>query len=280
MKKKTSLGKKIDDEELVTCCICGEEKDISEFYDDTDMCTECAAQCEHCEEVCNIEDLFYVDKEGYVLCENCVAYCCRCNNAINPKGKNTNTYDTDYYCQGCWDELSFCDECDCPVESDDIYHCEDCDAYFCECCFNERHNDHKHSYDGVYDAGYRPYKFTFYPDDAPQTALFHGIEFEIDGADETQIMINKLLLISKGEQLFWLKEDSSLSDEGVELVTSPMTLDAHRKVMPWNKVLSVANRYANEEATNYSCGLHIHSNKQFFVDASMSVKEWNLLQVR
>ena len=44
---------------------------------------------------------------------------------------------------------------------------------------------------------------------------------------------------SNGLENLYCKHDGSL-DDGFEMVTHPMTLDYHRKEMPWKKILHCA----------------------------------------
>ena len=89
----------------------------------------------------------------------------------------------------------------------------------------------------------------------------YGIELELDGADRiTDSQRVELLLslkeLSRDWQLFFLKRDGSLDYSGIELVTHPVTIEAHRHlVIPWVDILEEYKRAGYRE-TNAS-GIHI-----------------------
>lgn len=62
---------------------------------------------------------------------------------------------------------------------------------------------------------------------------------EIDGAGERDSAANRLMDIANGSgrEHLYCKHDGSL-DDGIELVTHPMTLTYHMDEMPWARVLS------------------------------------------
>ena len=67
-----------------------------------------------------------------------------------------------------------------------------------------------------------------------------GIELEIDGAGQDDYAARHILRAANAlEEHLYIKSDGSL-DDGMELVTHPMTLDYHLNQMPWNDVLNEA----------------------------------------
>lgn len=98
-------------------------------------------------------------------------------------------------------------------------------------------------------------------------ALVFGVELEMEPTrGNSQSTLCKLLGVQGDGSTFILKSDGSLT-EGVELVTTPLTLDQHKDpngVMPWAKVLNKVNaesRAKSGKGTEH-CGIHIHINKK------------------
>ena len=61
----------------------------------------------------------------------------------------------------------------------------------------------------------------------------------------------------------YIKTDGSL-DEGLELVTHPMTLEYHLNEMPWAEVLRKAQRMGYLSHAAGTCGLHVHISRLAF----------------
>ena len=65
----------------------------------------------------------------------------------------------------------------------------------------------------------------------------------------------------------YIKTDGSL-DDGMEIVTHPMTLNYHINQMPWQEIMQEAIRLGYHSHRTNTCGLHIHVNKNSLGDAS------------
>jgi hypothetical protein len=89
-----------------------------------------------------------------------------------------------------------------------------------------------------------------------------GVELEIDNGDRMGAR-TKLKPLSKGEQLFYLKTDGSLSDSGIEIVTHPCTLDYHMNEFPWMDISKTVreNNYVSYGSKN--CGFHVHVPRRY-----------------
>ena len=91
-----------------------------------------------------------------------------------------------------------------------------------------------------------------------------GVELEIDGAGEDREHAETLLRIANanGERMY-IKHDGSL-DDGLELVTHPLSLVEHRQRFPWDALCkkAAALGYLSHRAT--TCGLHIHVSRRAF----------------
>jgi hypothetical protein len=65
---------------------------------------------------------------------------------------------------------------------------------------------------------------------------------------------------------FYLKHDGSL-DNGFELVTEPASYEAHKKLLPWKKVLEFMKGQGIDSDDTSTCGLHVHVNKNHMDEA-------------
>lgn len=66
-----------------------------------------------------------------------------------------------------------------------------------------------------------------------------------------------------GLEHIYCKHDGSL-DDGIEIVTHPMTLTYHQQEMPWGKVLEKARELGYLSHQAGTCGLHVHVNRTAF----------------
>jgi len=93
-----------------------------------------------------------------------------------------------------------------------------------------------------------------------QGALLFGVELEMEptgGADQADLIAALGGITGKK---FILKEDGSL-DDGVELVTIPLSLEDHMARFGWQKVLDPLRSIAKSGVGTDNCGMHVHINK-------------------
>jgi len=93
-----------------------------------------------------------------------------------------------------------------------------------------------------------------------QGAVLFGVELEMEprGRTEQSDLIEALGGIT--QEKFILKEDGSL-DDGVELVTIPLSLEDHLSRFGWEHVLDPLRTIAKSGADTDNCGMHVHINK-------------------
>jgi len=61
----------------------------------------------------------------------------------------------------------------------------------------------------------------------------------------------------------YIQGDNSLSEFGIEIVSTPHSLQSHKKNLPWDKILSATREYGYAaESSEFACGLHIHVNRK------------------
>lgn len=93
---------------------------------------------------------------------------------------------------------------------------------------------------------------------------FFGVELEIDGGGERADYAEALLRTANTDrERIYIKHDGSL-DDGLEIVTHPMTLDYHLTQMPWQAVMDEAVRLGYTSHQGGTCGLHAHVNRSAF----------------
>ena len=188
------------------------------------------------------------------LCESCAdeltVVCDACGERIYSEDA---VEDSNYtLCESCFDEdYVRCADCDRILRRDRAYWDGDDNAY-CASCWDE-HCDIIHEY-------------SYTPD-----LVFHGkglrhfgVELEIDDCGTDRYNAEKLLNIANADtENLYIKTDGSL-DDGLELVTHPMTLEYHLNEMPWATVLRKAQEFDYLSHAAGTCGLHVHISRLAF----------------
>jgi len=132
----------------------------------------------------------------------------------------------------------------------------------------------------VHDYSYKP-KPKFFHLENEKTNLYYGIELEIDQeipccdedddeedyelrekAEENLENIKNKLPLSRRE--IYLKNDSSLSDYGVEIVTHPLSYQYFLKKFPIREICNIAKENGFKSHDTNTCGLHVHISKKYF----------------
>lgn len=215
-------------------------------------------------------------------------FICQCCGHEHPMGERTMFQHT-ALCQSCYeDETTVCDNCgeriwvDDSVRDDYTEVCQSCyENYFTRC----EHCDRLIRYteviylDGNEDEPYcsdcaerigssrnfiQSYYFKPVPIFHGNGTRFLGVELEIDWGGECHNNAANLMDIANASvNNLYVKHDGSL-DEGMELVTHPMTLDYHMNEMPWKAVMREAVQMGYRSHQTSTCGLHIHVNRDSF----------------
>jgi hypothetical protein len=248
--------------EPIECEHCGEHFVFADGYliDSTNYCANCVIKCKSCKKFVCIDS---VGGEDGNYCLDCCVTCDGCERVLTPDDWQEGD-DHITVCEDCYGNYYIrCDSCDRIVHSDDSWFCDPCDSSYCRRCYECDHEGCNDRSDLIHDAGYKP-KAIFYPAYKPDKfTLYHGIELEVDNSEDIYTLCESLYSMSEGEKLFYLKEDGSLSGDGVEIVTHPRTLEEH-KTFIWKDIIKVCVKYGAQSHTGNSCGLHIHSSRAFF----------------
>jgi hypothetical protein len=161
-----------------------------------------------------------------------------------------------YVCSDCW---YTCSECDTIWEYEDN---------MLECCVDSRK---------IHNYSYRPtYKFydmqnsslvsSYYP---KPNRIYMGFEIELVRASR---LVDSFYANANENfddpRFMYLKEDASISEQGVEFVTMPATLDAFELRFPWE---AFDNLYkGGARGWGYeSCGMYIHVNRSAFMPSHL-----------
>ncbi|WP_298483809.1 amidoligase family protein [uncultured Ruminococcus sp.] len=211
--------------------------------------------CSHCGAVIDTDD--YEELDGQIICSDCIenytTTCERCGAII----WNSDAYGDDYttLCRHCYENYyTRCAECDALIHNDDAY--EYGGEYYCSECYRDvRDRD-----SSIHEYNYKPEPI-FYGDGN----RYFGIELEIDGAGKDDEYAEELLDIANADSTYiYIKSDGSL-DDGMELVSHPMTLDYH-KDYHWSDIMRKAVSLGYRSHQTSTCGLHIHINRTAFSD--------------
>ena len=205
--------------------------------------------------------------DGVLLCESCwnseTIVCSQCGERIW-LDDNEGSSETPL-CGQCFERFyTTCVDCGRTIHQDDAYYIDEDDydarCYTCHC----RHADHR----VIHDYYYKPEPI-FYG----KGSRFFGVELEIDGAGESNANAAKIVEIANcNQELVYIKHDGSLND-GLEIVTHPMTLDFHLHQMRWAALLDKAKAMGYRSHLANTCGLHIHVNRTAFGETEEEQEE-------
>ena len=212
--------------------------------------------CEHCGEEFPISERQAFDGESF--CRACLdaetVVCSRCGERIR-YSENAGTVETPL-CESCYDRYyTSCERCGTLIHNDDAYYEDDDDGPYCYSCYCH-HRNHR----TIHEYSYKPEPI-FYGS-GPR---YFGVELEIDGAGELDSHAEALEDEANydGPERMYIKHDGSL-DDGMELVTHPMSLAYHTDEMPWREVLQKAISLHYTSHIAGTCGLHIHVSRSAF----------------
>ena len=209
--------------------------------------------CEYCghelteSEVCTFD--------GVTMCEDCLeertVICDCCGDRI--------WCEDDYgdsnisLCESCRDNnYTRCDHCDRLIHNDEVYYDDD-DTPYCSHCYHDCCGS------SIHDYAYKPEPI-FYGD----SERYFGVELEIDCGGKDRDNAETLLdAINRHGEYIYIKSDGSLND-GMEIVTHPMSLEYHKDSMDWCQVTDIAKRMGYLSHKTNTCGLHIHVNRETF----------------
>ena len=200
--------------------------------------------------------------DGQNLCADCLDthtfLCVECGGRIW-SDDNAGSRD-EPLCQDCYDDnYTSCCRCGRQLREDQAYY-ESSDEYderpYCSQCYAALDKDQS-----IHHYYYKP-KAVFHGE-GPR---FFGVELEIDGAGERASHALALLNIAnRNGDCAYIKHDGSL-DDGLEIVTHPMSLEYHLREMPWEALCRKAVSLGYLSHRTSTCGLHVHVSRSAFGD--------------
>lgn len=221
-------------------------------------------------------------RAAHDYCSDCVTRCSRrsCSNYAHPG---------DSYCPTHLDELRVCSQCDELERRDTMticqerWVCEDCrDRYYTSCeqcgeyefdrnirdgaCRACRESDDYLPSSGIHSYTYkpRPMFFARMGDSSP----FFGLEIEVEAIhDDSSPERGAELARRHCSDLIYCKSDRSL-DNGVELVTHPMSLEYLQQCTNLEELLESLGAEGFRAWKTTTCGLHVHVSRAAFLSSS------------
>ena len=159
-------------------------------------------------------------------------------------------------CPDCFEEhFLTCSNCGRAIHEHEAQYLDDDEDYpYCEDCYRDREDR-----EAIHDYSYKPDPI-FYG----QGPRYYGVELEIDEGGESRSKARELLAIfNQNQRLAYIKHDGSLN-EGLEIVTHPMSLEYHRNKMPWAELCRKAASLGYLSHRTTTCGLHVHVSRKAF----------------
>ncbi len=210
--------------------------------------------CSECRREYPIENCTTFEDRNY--CPDCfrelTCVCDRCGQRVLVEDSESDGHIT--LCEHCYNHhYDTCADCGRILERDRLHYLDDdeCEGY-CDNCYPRHHQEGP----GVESYYYKP-EPVFYGS-GPR---FLGVELEIDGAGESNDNANCLMQLTNRDcDHIYIKHDGSLND-GLEIVTHPMSLHYHQTEMPWQAIVDLALSMGYTSHKAHTCGLHVHVNR-------------------
>lgn len=98
-----------------------------------------------------------------------------------------------------------------------------------------------------------------------------GVELEMDEGGQNNEIIEQLLNIL-GSDYAVACRDGSL-DDGFEMISCPANLENHKKTLHWADMMNLALRKGYRSHQPGTCGLHVHIDRTYFDDGTLTDKE-------
>ena len=194
--------------------------------------------------------------EETVMCDHCfqrlTTVCDCCSERIwrsDAEGDSDTTL-----CTYCYENRYVtCGNCGGLVHLDDVHYVDCSDYPYCEDC-----------YDNLQNRTIKEYHYKPEPIFYGSGNLFMGVELEIDDGGEVESYAEEIMNVGNAKNAhIYCKHDGSL-DNGVELVSQPMTMEYHMQEMNWQGVLRKAVSLGYSSHNTSTCGLHVHCSRAAF----------------
>jgi hypothetical protein len=254
---------------MVRCYECDEKIDDGDEITTNDghyLCQTCFDDsyfvCYDCGDVFSTDDMITTG-DGENICVSCREnnyYRCDDCGEIYREG-NFRCDDNSTICDNCYSDHYFtCDNCGAITHIDN--HCSTNNGDdLCEYCYencddddddNCTHGGYLHQY------GYHP-KLIFHKNDDENTDMYFGNENEIDKGQHEDFRFSSL-----NPDHFWCDGDGSLSAQGIEIISHPMSYNFIMKNRPFKQMCDVALKSGYKSHNTTTCGHHVHMSRKAF----------------
>ncbi len=216
----------------------------------TFICHECGAEL-------SADEAYSFEGEHY--CIDCLdeftVICEHCGYRVREDYAHIDSRHT--ICNECFDDhYTYCESCEAIIATEDAFYLDEYDEYpYCRSCYQREVHHRK-----IHDYSYKPD-----PEFHGEGSRYFGVELEVDkaGCDEDNAIEILDIANDKPEDRLYIKRDGSLND-GMELVSHPMTLDYHKDVMSWGEIMDRLVEMGYRSHKTSTCGLHCHINRTAF----------------
>ena len=273
----------------VQCDGCGEWYRKEDMYSTPDgyICEGCRdgydyMYCEECDcyhpstEMTRVRYRNHAGAWEYV-CDDCLnngnfVKCDDCGEWVHSGWAHRDNYDN-VVCDYCYDNNYYCEcaECGRILNEDEQYYDENTDSVYCEDCYNELRDNEEYDYIKSYHNGACS-GTVFHDTDAEPTYYgnirYYGMELEVDDGDRSNAVEDVFYALNPNaygvsdDTYAHFEEDGSLSSDGFELITQPMTrayLETYRPRL--EKAVKILSRADFRSHDARMCGLHIHVSR-------------------
>jgi len=241
---------------------------------------DAATTCERCEELAPVDDMssVWIVRPGRrVEAQWCA--CCRDDNAVTCDrcdstfdGRDAHDVDGSTWCGSCYEDHAVtCDDCGYTFDSDDMRSTED--GTYCQSCFADSHSSRIGAYHSTRGRGFKPIRSPYPYSRRPgwygpyRSEMLFGVELEMESIESTTPNeIAESVEKAIGVLFAGAERDGSLRD-GVEIVSQPATIDAHRAI--WRGLKTRLARGARAHDTT-TCGFHIHVTREAISDLTIA----------
>lgn len=259
------------------------EYEPTEDTDTTYICKKClktSLYCTHCNKII-IDDDAYVNVGEHTYCLDCLKelfYICDICNTYHIKSNiNIITFSDNNIesrvCTNCIDNFTeefFCSVCN-KFNSTGVELFNG--THMCNKCIDTIDNDPEEVEESklsrkdikyiadraILNYSYKPETYLMYGVDGP----LMGVELECSHISSREECAAGVQGLDMDRNMFYIKNDSSLQD-GIEVVSMPMTYTKHKELLPWSNIIDVVKVYGGLSHNGKDCGMHVHVSKSFF----------------
>ncbi len=247
----------------ISCANCGKKTIKYCEYKGEKYCLNCLKRCHGCG-LYVFKDDIVITADGYFYCECCIINCATCIDCKKKYRREISGYNDIngkfiYICHQCINNNWYsCVNCNIVWKNNSIYIHESCKKCGrcgdnCRCYLKQAH-----------------YK----PDTKPLIGFddFFHLGIEMETANKEHKISNFFaakVVTGMTNGYAYCKSDGSIdgrdgSGDGIEIVSYPMTLNAHRINARWKEIFSYLSSNGFKSHNTKECGFHVHVSRDKF----------------